>query len=639
MGSKASCQGRNCKEEPFGTCSCESLKFCTACYQIHLDQNPKKVHNFVLLKPELAQLDDQPITWKSIILTKLIYRSPEGSTEVHEGNLRNRLGKYAIKIMYCRGDGDLAKKQKESEMQANMKHKNICECIASFADSSEQSRSRFIIVMEFSENGDIEQEIEKRKLQRTPWPESELLTHIKELIDAFAYLQDHNLTHGDVKPRNLYLTSEGKIKIGDFGESKQSMQALVTQTYQVTGTVVYFSPLLFSAYLDIIKGKNLKGDVRHNPIKSDVYSLGLSLLHMASLTKPTELNNLEIGIDTLQQNVDKAISKLSYTDEMKNIFSRMLCVQENRRNDFKQLRSYLNPGTIKEINSNETLQHQTSKIMNSSRTIEAKLVSISQTQGKANMMDQNYKLITLNSHRIQSSSRLVAYKDSVIITGGLKNSKGVFIINVTTCAANKWAELNTGRSWHSIVYHNDNLVVMGGRADNKEPLKSTEIFSLSETSPNKEWRVAGCLAHERESASAISVGEHIYIFGGSHKIENRWVQMDSIERFTDNSWEELLNIRLHRPCSNVGLAINSEKNILIIGGTREKGAHSKEVYEFNCRSGDIILSEKSLDEADTFSSQSLNDNNGKIYILGNQFGSHIYDEREKKWELQVFTLK
>ena len=95
------------------------------------------------------------------------------------------------------------------------------------------------------------------------------------------------MIHGDIKPRNLFLSNEGKLKIGDFGESRHGLHALVTRTYQVSGTVIYFSPLLFKAYLDIIKGKNPSGNIRHNPVKSDVYSLGLTILHMASLAKPS----------------------------------------------------------------------------------------------------------------------------------------------------------------------------------------------------------------------------------------------------------------------------------------------------------------------------------------------------------------
>ena len=66
-----------------------------------------------------------------------------------------------------------------------------------------------------------------------------------ELIDAFGYMQDNNMIHGDIKPRNLFIASDGNLKIGDFGASMKGMEALVTKTYHVTGTVVYFSPLLY----------------------------------------------------------------------------------------------------------------------------------------------------------------------------------------------------------------------------------------------------------------------------------------------------------------------------------------------------------------------------------------------------------
>lgn len=42
--------------------------------------------------------------------------------------------------------------------------------------------------MEYSETGDIERHIEKRKLKRDYWSEVDLLKHMIELIDAFSYM-------------------------------------------------------------------------------------------------------------------------------------------------------------------------------------------------------------------------------------------------------------------------------------------------------------------------------------------------------------------------------------------------------------------------------------------------------------------
>ena len=402
---------------------------------------------------------------------------------MHEAMIKDRPGKYAVKVMFCRGEVELRKKQKESALQMSLSHENICVCKAAFIDESYQGGYKFVIVMEFSENGDLEEEIDKRKLRKTPWPEHELLGHMTQLVDAFAYLQESNLTHGDIKPRNLYLASDGKIKIGDFGESKQSLQALVTRTYQVAGTVIYFSPLLFSAYMDIIKGKSSNGNVRHNPIKSDVFSLGLSLLHMASLSKATELNNLDIGEDPLQQKIEKVVNSLKYSDNIKEILMLMLQVRENKRYDFKQLKGYLDPAVSKD---SPTIEGRLARTLSIVKSPEIKLVSLSQTQGKAFLSDGSKKFINLSNNKFQSSSRIFLHKDSVIITGGLKSSTSVFKVNLLTSGTTKMNDMKEGRSWHCVVIFNNYVFAIGGRSDSKEPLASTEKLCIDSENLNSE---------------------------------------------------------------------------------------------------------------------------------------------------------
>lgn len=610
------------------------MPYCENCFLDHRNLPSSKGHNFTSFKPGTPQSEIKEITWKSIVLTKLIYRSPEGSTEVHEGKLLHRPGKYAIKIMYCRGDGDLTKKQREAEIQKKINHPNICECLAAFKESEQQGVDKFVLVMEFSEDGDIEQEIEKRKLKKNPWVESELMQHITEMIDAFVYLQSQNLTHGDIKPRNLYLTSAGKIKIGDFGESKQAMQALVTQTYQVTGTVVYFSPLLFNAYLDIIKGKNARGDVRHNPIKSDVYSLGLTILHMASLKKPTELNNLEIGIDNLQENVDKAIANVNYTDNVKMILTHMLRVQENKRYDFRQLGRYLNPN----LNSITEAPKQTAmKPIPNLKTFDPQLISISQTQGKANVLDHSLKIMTLSSHRFQSSSRSVIYKDSAIIVGGLKCSKNVFKINVSTCAATKINDLNVGRSWHTLLFHQGLLFAIGGRSDSKEALGSTEILNtLNEDISRETWKNSDNLRTSRENATAISIDNSIFIVGGSNNENNRWELLGSIELYKEERWNHV-PVELPEKCAGVGLLLNSKGNILLLGGSRGKGAYSNKILEYTISTGQIQELPAVLSESDFFSSLSYYKVNNYFNIMGMFIGCHEIEENTLQCELKRYN--
>jgi serine/threonine protein kinase len=593
--------------------------------------NPGVLHKFILLK-EPSEKSDQPLTFKSLILLNRVYVTLDGSTEVHEAIIKDRPGKFAVKIMYCRSELDLKKKQNESILQMSLKHPNICVCHSAFLDESYVKGFKYVIVMEFSENGDLEVEIERRKLRRAPWTESEILNHFTQLVDAFAYLQEKNLAHGDIKPRNLYLSGD-QIKIGDFGDSNKSPQTLITKTYQVTGTVVYFSPLLFGAYLDIIKGKNSDGNVRHNPIKSDVFSLGLSFLHMASLAKPIELNNLQNGEDSLQQKIEKIVAGLSYSDRVKNVLSCMLQVNESKRYDFLVLKEFLNPSLSKNL-LNEGLQRVSRS--NSLRCTAFQVIAILQSQGKANVYDSNFKLMSLNNTKIQSSSRAFIIKDSTIITGGLKNSRGVFKIQITTGKSTKLQDLNISRSWHSTVVFNSKFWLIGGRADNKETLTSTEIFEYSTNDLlNEKWTLGPEINISRENASAVSTETSIFLFGGSNKSKNKCELITSIEQFRNERWE-ILNVKLEKPSSGLGLAVKTDGNILILGGNREKGIVTNETFCFDIKNSVITKERERLSEPDFFASQCTVSHGESIYFLGALIGVHVFDEVSGVWYLKPY---
>lgn len=632
MGGRNSCQGKRCREEPYGICECKSIMLCALCFEIHKEENPKTVHKFILMKEPVqgSQGEEKPITWKSLIFLKKIYKSPEGTTEVHEAMVKDRPGKYAVKVMYCKNEAQLQKKQKESALQMKLSHPNICMCRAAFLDTTYKSGFKFVILMDFSENGDMDEEINKRMLHKSPWTELEIFNHITQLIDAFAYLQAANLTHGDIKPKNLYLASDGRIKIGDFGESKQSLQVLVTRTYQVAGTVIYFSPLLFRAYLDIIKGKNSSGDVRHNPIKSDVFSLGLSFLHMASLTRPIELNDLDIGEDILQQKIERIIGRIEYSDKLKNLLRMMLQVKESKRCDFVSLNEFLHPTELVKTPENPYKQIRRESSL---RSQEFKLIATSQTQGKAYALDVNGKLTTFNNNKFQSSSRVILCKESAIVTGGLKNSKSVFRINLATCTAVKLNDMQESRSWHSLLWFNKAIFAIAGRSDQKEPLASTEKLSFTEDSFTGLWETAESLEIGRENATAICMNDCVYVIGGSYKVGGRLTLMDGIEKYEGNLWK-CIAVKLPYPMSGVGAVFNENGVLIIVGGTREKGVVGNEAFEINVEKLEITHNPRlNIIENDFFGSQSAMAVDTKLYLMGSLAGCHMFDGNLHQWEV------
>uniref|UniRef100_A0A8H7XXT6 Protein kinase domain-containing protein n=1 Tax=Psilocybe cubensis TaxID=181762 RepID=A0A8H7XXT6_PSICU len=86
------------------------------------------------------------------------------------------------------------------------------------------------------------------------------------VLEGLTYLYDvHRIIHRDIKPSNILLNSEGQIKLCDFGVSGELINS-IANTF--VGTSVYMSP-------ERIQGAEYT-------IKSDIWSLGISLIELAT---------------------------------------------------------------------------------------------------------------------------------------------------------------------------------------------------------------------------------------------------------------------------------------------------------------------------------------------------------------------
>ena len=86
------------------------------------------------------------------------------------------------------------------------------------------------------------------------------------VIKGLNYLREkHQIIHRDVKPSNILVNSRGEIKICDFGVSGQLIDSMANS---FVGTRSYMSP------------ERLQGN--HYTVQSDIWSLGLSLVELAT---------------------------------------------------------------------------------------------------------------------------------------------------------------------------------------------------------------------------------------------------------------------------------------------------------------------------------------------------------------------
>lgn len=179
----------------------------------------------------------------------------------------------AIKILKPGfNDESRGRLETEAKISANLRHGNIVEIYGMGYWNSIP-----YIEMEFVDGPSLKDLIETYK--RLPVHFAIALSHFVCIALQYAYNRDmtlygkvyDGLIHRDIKPANILITSQGKIKLADFGIARPSEVSLHTVGTKVMGTFAYLSP-------EQLNGEKLDQ-------RSDVYSLGAVLYEMITGVK------------------------------------------------------------------------------------------------------------------------------------------------------------------------------------------------------------------------------------------------------------------------------------------------------------------------------------------------------------------
>ncbi len=81
-----------------------------------------------------------------------------------------------------------------------------------------------------------------RKIERGPLPIEEAVHVAAEIAKGLSRTHQHGIVHRDIKPANVILTTDGRIKILDFGFARLSSTSLQTKSVGIVGTVAYMFP-------------------------------------------------------------------------------------------------------------------------------------------------------------------------------------------------------------------------------------------------------------------------------------------------------------------------------------------------------------------------------------------------------------
>jgi [calcium/calmodulin-dependent protein kinase] kinase len=75
-----------------------------------------------------------------------------------------------------------------------------------------------MLVMEYLEKGPVLTTSNQAGFERLP--EEVAADYFRQAVSGLEYLHYHNIVHGDIKPENMLVSSNGELKISDFGCSR-----------------------------------------------------------------------------------------------------------------------------------------------------------------------------------------------------------------------------------------------------------------------------------------------------------------------------------------------------------------------------------------------------------------------------------
>lgn len=151
----------------------------------------------------------------------------------------------------------------EAKAYGRLLHPNIVTCY-----SYNETDGQAYIVMEYVDGKSLKEHLDRNTRFSLPQVREIML----QLLSALAYSHAHGVIHRDIKPANVLLTSEGRIKVTDFGIARVEAAVATTHTKHVVGSPSYMSPEQFS-------GKSVDA-------RTDIYSAGLVLYELLTGERP-----------------------------------------------------------------------------------------------------------------------------------------------------------------------------------------------------------------------------------------------------------------------------------------------------------------------------------------------------------------
>jgi beta-lactam-binding protein with PASTA domain/tRNA A-37 threonylcarbamoyl transferase component Bud32 len=171
----------------------------------------------------------------------------------------------AIKILNDRHAGDdqfVERFRREAKNAASLSHPNI----VSIYDRGE-AEGTYYIAMEYLDGRSLKELI----VARGPAPVNIAIEYARQILAAIRFAHRHGIVHRDIKPHNVLVDGEGRLKVTDFGIARAGASQM-TEAGSIIGTAQYLSP-------EQAKGAPVDQT-------SDLYSVGVVLYELLTGVVP-----------------------------------------------------------------------------------------------------------------------------------------------------------------------------------------------------------------------------------------------------------------------------------------------------------------------------------------------------------------
>ena len=242
-----------------------------------------------------------------------------GMAIVYEGVHEKLRNKVAIKVLnpILAANKQIRERfEDDAKFMASLQHKNIVKVL----DYREHSGSPSII-MELLVGQDLNSYIKKHGAIN---PEQALPLFV-QILDSFSYIHENGIVHRDMKPSNIFVETNGNLKILDFGIAKLfGTGEDRTRTGTQMGTPVYMSP------------EQVKGE-KSIDFRSDIYSLGVTLYFILTGKSPYDITT-QSDFEIFNKIVFEELPELIKYPEINSVLKKATTKDRNLR--FQDMESF-----------------------------------------------------------------------------------------------------------------------------------------------------------------------------------------------------------------------------------------------------------------------------------------------------------